>query len=132
MRRIRFMMLRMNSKLIMKDILRLGVVSAFVLFGVAFAFSGRIPHGLAASEVSGSPRSLYVQHCARCHGSDGRADTAKGRELDADDLTSSKVKGSSTSKIIRVITNGKGDMPRFGRKLTPAQIRSITGYIRSL
>lgn len=114
----------------MKNFLRSAVVAGFVVFTVAFALSGQRQTSVLAGEVVGSPRSLYVQNCSNCHGSDGRADTAKGRELDADDLTTSKVQNMSTAKLIRVITNGKGDMPSMRKKLTAAQIRSIAEYIR--
>ena len=81
---------------------------------------------------SAGPRALYVQNCAKCHGADGRADTPKGREVDADDLTSSATKRASTAKLLRVITKGKGDMPSFAKKLTAEQIRQISRYIRTL
>jgi len=55
---------------------------------------------------------LYLQNCARCHGADGKAQTALGKRLQADDLTASS---ASTARIIRTITNGRGDMPSFKR-----------------
>lgn len=79
-----------------------------------------------------SSRSLYRQHCASCHGANGKAQTPKGIETEADDLTSSSVKSSSRERLIRIITNGKGDMPGFKKKLSASQIASITTYIRSL
>lgn len=86
----------------------------------------------AGSPEMNSPRTLYVQNCSKCHGADGKGDTPKGRELDADDLTSRKVKGKSTPSISRTIKNGKGDMPGFGKKLTASEIASIAAYVRSL
>ncbi len=79
-----------------------------------------------------SPRSLYVQNCSRCHGTNGRAQTREGRRVEADDLTSSDAKGISDSKMRRLITNGRGKMPAFGKKLTSAQITQIMGYVRGL
>lgn len=74
--------------------------------------------------------SAYSTNCARCHGADGRSDTAKGRELDADDLTTSKVQGMSTAKLTRIIKNGKGDMPAF-KNLSASQISSIIRTVKS-
>jgi len=75
-----------------------------------------------------SSRSLYNIHCASCHGRDGRSNTTKGRETDADDITG----GISTAKTVRVVTNGRGDMPGFKRKLSAAQISSIARYVATL
>jgi cytochrome c6 len=85
----------------------------------------------ADARSSGNPvssRSLYSTHCASCHGRDGRSNTTRGRETEADDITG----GISTAKTIRVVTNGKGDMPGFKRKLTAAQISSIARYVATL
>ncbi|CAN5525133.1 hypothetical protein BH10ACI3_BH10ACI3_12750 [soil metagenome] len=109
--------------------------SIVLVFGVAagvFVFTASKPQVAAASAVANSnasPRSLYVQYCSKCHGSDGRAQTAKGIEMEADDLTTSN---ASTEKIIRVITNGKAKMPSFKKKLSTAQIKSIAGYVHSM
>ena len=74
--------------------------------------------------------SAYGTHCARCHGADGKANTAKGRELDADDLTTGKVQGMSSAKLTNIIKHGKGDMPGFP-KLTSAQISQIIRTVKS-
>ena len=115
----------------MRNLIKLGAVTAFLLGGV-FMFSTRETQATAASathEGEASPRSLYVQNCARCHGSNGQSQTAQGRKLEADDLTTST---ASTAKIIRMITNGRGDMPGFRRKLSAAQISSVARYVKSL
>ena len=110
----------------MKKLVKLWAVAAMLLLGI-FIFSTSETQAVAASEAS--PRSLYVQNCARCHGADGKSQTAQGQKLEADDLTTST---ASQSKIVRMITNGRGDMPGFKRKLTTAQISSIASYVRGL
>ena len=113
----------------MKNFLKLGIVFGFVAAGALFLFSNSAPVNIAAAaEVASSPRSLYVSNCASCHGSDGKSNTVKGRQLDADDISG----GTSTSKTIRLVTNGRGDMPSFKRRLTAAQIKSIAGYVATL
>ena len=104
---------------------------------VEFIYSNYSNIGSAAAATTTnaevvSPRSLFIQNCARCHGSNGRAQTRLGRKVEADDLTGSEAKGLSTARVIRLITNGKGKMPSFRRKLTAAQISSVAEYIRSL
>jgi len=84
----------------------------------------------ANAEVSGnaSPRSLYLQNCARCHGADGKAQTKLGQSLGADDISG----GEGTAKVIRTVTNGRGEMPSFKGRLSPAQIRAIASYVQKL
>ena len=75
-----------------------------------------------------SPRTLYAQNCARCHGGDGKANTALGRKYKADDITG----GVGTNKTIRIVTNGKGHMPSFKKRLSAAQIAQLANYVHSL
>ena len=114
----------------MQNILKLTVLSVVAFVGVFSYASGETRAASSASLAS--PRSLYNQNCATCHGTKGHSDTPKGRETDADDLTTGGVKGMSAAKMTRTIKNGKGDMPAFGKKLTAAQITQIIGYVKSL
>jgi len=70
--------------------------------------------------------SDYAAQCSRCHGNDGRGQTAKGRQTHAGDLTKSTV---SDAKGIRMITNGSGDMPAFKNSMRPEQIKAVMGHI---
>lgn len=81
---------------------------------------GAVPKGAAA---------IYSQNCARCHGTDGRAQTPKGRKVDAVDFTNGDWT-PDTGHDTRVVTKGKGSMPAFGNKLTSAQISAVVQYIR--
>lgn len=95
-----------------------------------FALISPAPAVNSTDTVTTDYATAYGTHCSRCHGADGKANTAKGRELDADDLTTSKVQGMSTAKLTRIIKKGKGDMPGFPN-LTPAQITSIIRTVKS-
>ncbi len=118
----------------MRNILKLVVLAAVVMAGI-FMVTTRgteatsAPIGEAKSDDMASPRSLYVRNCASCHGSNGKAQTRLGRKLQADDLTTST---ASLSKVTRVITNGRGKMPSFKRRLKTAEIAQIAGYVKSL
>lgn len=105
--------------------IKLAIIAAFALAVCVASLMSGVPVTVEAA----SPRSLYAQNCARCHGSNGKAQTALGKKLEADDLTASS---ASKDKIIRTVTNGRGDMPSFKKKLSKAQIASIAGYVRSL
>lgn len=84
--------------------------------------------GVARAE---SAKDVYVQNCARCHGPDGHGQTEQGRKYNVPDLAK-EAKGASSSKMIRIITNGRQDMPAFGKKLTKKQIMSLTAYVKKL
>ena len=117
----------------MKNFVKLNIVFSFVSLAGFFLFSNPanaswMPDiGLSGSAIA-SPRSLYIQNCARCHGSDGKGQTALGATLEVDDISGNL----STDKIIRTVTKGRGAMPAFKKKLNTKQIESIAGYVHSL
>jgi len=113
----------------MKKILKLGVVTSFLVIGACFVFSNPTQANISLAETVTSPRSLYVQNCARCHGSNGKSQTDLGKKLEADDISGGQI---TASKIIRTVTNGRKEMPSFRKKLSAAQIKSIAGYVHSL
>lgn len=120
----------------MRNKLKLVVLFIFLVAGVFIVATDKTEatSTVQRGKFSGlaSPRTLYMQNCARCHGSNGKAQTALGKKLEAADLTSADVQGMSSAKITRTIKNGRPGMPAFGKKLTPKQIASIAGYVRSL
>lgn len=73
--------------------------------------------------------AIYARSCARCHGSDGRAQTAKGKAVDAVDFTSDDWQ-PDFARDVRIVTKGKGNMPTFKRTLKPAEIQAVVTYIR--
>jgi mono/diheme cytochrome c family protein len=78
------------------------------------------------------PKELYLDKCSICHGEDGTAKTAKGKKLKVKDIheTLSKM---SEAEMIKVATDGKGkDMDAFGKDYSPAQIKGLVLYYRSL
>ena len=118
----------------MRSILRLGALLMFAAITAAIFFSEAAQAQRARRGPSKlvSARSLYIQNCARCHGANGKSQTALGRKLEAADLTDPETKSFTEAKITRIIRNGRPDMPAFGKKLSAKQIASIAGYIRSL
>ena len=101
----------------------------FLFLGLAVLFSSRGGFGVVRVEAQRGGTAIYAQNCARCHGSDGRAQTPKGRETDAVDLTSDDW-SPDTARDTRIVNNGKKSMPAFGRRLTPAQLGAVVQYIR--
>lgn len=105
----------------------------FLSLGIsATTFSNEHSRGDSSSPMGDAQRSgaaVFAQMCVRCHGSDGRAQTAKGRSVGATDLTSNDWK-PDTARDIRIVTRGKEDMPSFRSKLKPAEIEAVVAYIR--
>ena len=111
----------------MKKITKLAIIAAFALAAGFEAFFNNVPVTVEAV----SPRSLYMQNCATCHGSNGKALTKRGLKLGATDLTSADVQSMERTKIIRAINNGRPGMPGFKKKLTARQIAQIADYVHA-
>lgn len=115
-----------------RDLMKIAIISAATAVALA-AIPGNRSSAAAATAISGGEsRSLYRQHCSRCHGADGHANTREGRRTEADDLTEDSVRSMPVERMTRIIRNGKGDMPGFGKKLNAAQIASLVRYVKSL
>lgn len=77
-------------------------------------------------EQTQHPSKLFKEYCAKCHGDDGKARTMKGKFLKARNFTDAEWQaGESDSALIKSVTEGKDDMPTFGKKLTAEQIESL-------
>ena len=75
---------------------------------------------------------LYKTHCVLCHAPDGSGTSPSGKALKAQDLSSELIQKKTDAELTASITNGKGKMPAFGKKLKPDQIAQLVGYIRAL
>jgi mono/diheme cytochrome c family protein len=106
---------------------KVGVMTAAAVVGIAGSLSYLTQPADGAAQRGAA--TIYLQNCARCHGTDGRAQTRKGRKVDAIDFTSGDWT-PDTGHDTRIVTRGKGSMPAFGNKLTQAQISVVVQYIR--
>jgi len=79
-----------------------------------------------------NPRNLFVNNCARCHGTDGTADTETGRLYDTPSISGGRLRKSTNKRLTGIIRNGYGSMPAFGKKLSKAEIAALVGYLRQL
>jgi len=76
-------------------------------------------------------KDIYANNCARCHGLDGKGETPLGKKYEGPDLTT-KAKEISKAKVVRVIKNGKEDMPGFAKKLSSKQVDALASFIKRL
>ena len=83
--------------------------------------------------AAGDARGVYNSKCASCHDRDGRAKSVHARHDKARDITSGEWQDSvSDERIYNSISNGKGKMPAFKKKLSEAQIDELVNYVRRL
>ena len=99
----------------------------------AVVFGGLLSFGVFVYAAEERPSALFKEFCAKCHGEDGRADTPKGRQLMAQDMTDPDWQTErSDAELIKIVAEGGEDMPPFGKKLTKEQIEDlIKGDVRS-
>ena len=109
----------------------LTAASGLVLtFGLAVGPNG-LPEGHSARPADAA--ELYFRKCASCHGKDGKAKTFKAKLNSARNLTDPEWQAEvSDERIFNSITNGKGRMPSFGKKLSEPEINSLVVYVRGL
>ena len=85
--------------------------------------------------VLAAAKDRYAQHCASCHGDDGKARTkvAATMQTRPTDLTNHLMESMKEGEIYWVITNGveKG-MPAFGKQISEGQRWELVHYVRSL
>ncbi|MDB6053716.1 MAG: cytochrome c, mono- and diheme variant family [Verrucomicrobiales bacterium] len=114
----------------------LGAIASCAAFTLVFAVSKMFqPSSAAMHSVGDAPLppaggllasqgyALFKLNCAHCHGLDARGD--EGPDLHG--VT------KSDARIAFLIKNGsKGEMPKFGAKLSDADVRALIAFVRSL
>jgi mono/diheme cytochrome c family protein len=77
---------------------------------------------------------LYREHCADCHGLDGRGNTVREMGQPYADLTDDSWKfGGEDSSIANAIREGSfGLMPAYQEKLNEQQIQALVAYLKVL
>jgi cytochrome c6 len=74
--------------------------------------------------------AIYKTKCAACHGPDGSGQTKVGQNLKVRDLRSAEAQKLTDAEITKVLTDGKGKMPKS--KLPADDIKAVIGFVRSL
>jgi mono/diheme cytochrome c family protein len=78
--------------------------------------------------------ALYAEHCAACHGLDGKARTPAGKKLGAKDLGESKFTDAAIREQILGSAKGekgKSKMPTFNGKLTDDEIARLVAFVKT-
>ena len=85
-----------------------------------------------SSKGQGAGADTFKAKCAVCHGADGSGNTPMGQKMKLSDLRSPNVQKQSDDELTAIITKGKPPMPAYGKSLSPADIRQLVAYIRSI
>ncbi|MGB8063300.1 MAG: cytochrome c [Candidatus Sulfotelmatobacter sp.] len=85
-----------------------------------------LPALAQTSENGLSANPVFQTNCAKCHGK-----TAEGRHFAGPSLRSEKTTAASEEDLRIMISNGKGRMPKFGAKLSPADIDRLVAQIKA-
>ena len=105
------------------------VVEVLALVAVAIAvvllFANEPDSASTAPTTPGA--QLYASTCAGCHGADGGGGT--GPQLAGG---AAAKRFPDVADQIAFVSEGSGSMPAFGGQLSPAQIRDVVEYTRTL
>src|SRR5256714_5159560 len=94
-----------------------------------------------AQAPADSGAALFASWCKSCHGADGRGTPAATTRLEVPPADVHECKGSTAEtedRWVNIVAQGGAafglslDMPAFGEAGTPAQIRAVVRYARSL
>ena len=106
------------------------VVAIFATTVLTLALSALAPpHAALAFQ---SAKSIYASKCAVCHGNDGSANTAKGKELKVRNLRSEEFKKMSDAKAMEVMMKGKGKMEGYEKTIGKEKLEQLLAYCREL
>jgi mono/diheme cytochrome c family protein len=93
------------------------------------------PQPSATIDELASAREIYTTSCSNCHKEDGTGGKTNidGKIIEADDLTTEKMKKMTDAKYFDYIENGVPDegMPAFKDRLTEQQIKDLVKFIRA-
>jgi len=119
---------KQGFKPLIMSVVVLGILVSVLMIGVAKARNVR-----AYSANAFDASSVFNSKCASCHGKDGRARSLHAKHEHARDLTNAEWQESvSDERIYNSISNGKGKMPAFKKKLSDSQIDELVNYVRRL
>ncbi len=124
-------------------------IKGSILLAALLLFAGHLAHSSTArafpqdeqakkDSESISPEQLaqakttFGDRCARCHGADGRGQTILGGMLGVPNFTDEKwwKEEKSDKHLINSVTEGKDEMPAFGKKLSKQEITALVFYVR--
>jgi mono/diheme cytochrome c family protein len=86
------------------------------------------------SESLATGKSIWNMQCRSCHGTHGKGDGPKAAQLNTEpgDFSDPNVQKEPDGSFFYKITEGRGDMPSFKKKIPdPQDIWSVVNYLRT-
>ena len=114
----------------MNSFAKRAMVATFATTVLTFSLSALSPS--PKSLAFQTAKSIYASKCAVCHGNDGSASTAKGKELKVRNLRSEEFKKMPDAKALEVLLKGKGKMEGYEKTLGKEKLEQLLAYCREL
>ena len=94
---------------------------------------------IPAVSSASTGEEVWMKYCKKCHGDDGKGETAMGKKFAIRDYTDPAVQAEWSDEDIKVAVvdgvtdeNGKKVMLAFGKKLSEEEVDAVVTYLRSL
>ena len=110
-------------------------LTAFSILGLFFVGVFILP--VAAGKNGRSPdvakgKTLFMNHCAGCHGTAGQGDGYRILGADPADFTSPSTRKKTDANLLKTIHEGKRVMPAWKVRLSRKDSQDVLAYIRTL
>jgi len=106
------------------------------LLTAALSCAGLLLAAAPAPDRQQEAKKYFEAECALCHGPDGRGLKSSARmyrvPLAKLDLAQGPAAQSPEPDIVKIISEGKGKMDPYKKKLTPEEIEAMARYVISL
>ena len=100
-----------------------------LVFTLTLALLTAATSGLARA---GDGEALYGEHCATCHGVDGRADTPVGKAMKVSSLVDPKWTSADTAEALVTAFHANPKHKAVGSKVTDDDLRTIATHVAKL
>ncbi|HVT73133.1 MAG TPA: cytochrome c [Lacunisphaera sp.] len=94
--------------------------------------------GVVTASFAADAKANWEEHCAKCHGADGKGDTKMGKKLHIPDYTAAAVQAKFTDEeALKAIKEGRKDqngktLMKAVEELSDAEAKALVQYVRSL
>ncbi len=93
---------------------------------------------VAPALFAATAASNFEEHCAKCHGLDGKAQTKMGKKMQVRDMTTDAYKKdydpAKAADVIAkgILKDGKQIKEGYSQKLNAAEITALVDYVKTL